>query len=292
VLVPPAVALATAFVAPGLLEPALLVGAGFGLHALVAKRYVDRAREDARLADEAARVAALEELNRLKSEFISIASHELRTPMTTIMGFSELLLEHDTPPETRQRWIAFINKESCQLSALIDDMLDVSRIETGRVVLRPRPVDLPAAVDEVLAQLAASAPSHTLSTDLAPAAGNLIADPEKLRQILTNLVSNAIKYSPNGGRVGVTARLDGDRVNLAVSDEGVGIPPGYRERIFDRFQRVESAETRGIRGTGLGLYIVRHLVELHGGTIEVESEPGQGSTFRVSLPRVSLPAAR
>ncbi|HEV8638360.1 MAG TPA: HAMP domain-containing sensor histidine kinase, partial [Chloroflexota bacterium] len=301
--------LATAYVELGVLGAAAFVVPPLMMR-YVAKQYIDRAlanvrqlralneklhseitqrqtaeAENARLAEEAARAAALEELNRLKSEFISIASHELRTPMTTIMGFSELLLDHETPAETRERWLAFINQESRQLSALVDNLLDVSRIETGRLFLQPVPVDLCAAIDEVLAPLAASAPYHTLSANLARDAGRAQADPEKLRQILMNLIGNAIKYSPNGGRIGVTARRGpGDRVSVAVSDEGVGIPPEYRERIFDRFQRVDSSETRAIRGTGLGLYIVRHLVELHGGTIEVESEPGRGTTFRFTLP--------
>jgi diguanylate cyclase (GGDEF)-like protein len=301
--------LATAYAEFGMLGAAAFVVPPLMMRH-VAKQYIDRAlenvrqlrrmneqlqieiaqrktaeAENARLAEEAARAAALEELNRLKSEFISIASHELRTPMTSIMGFSELLLEHETPSEMRERWLLFINKESRQLASLVDNLLDVSRIETGRIALQLGAVDLQAAVDDVLGPLAASAPHHTLTVDLAPDARWVQADPGKLGQILMNVIGNAIKYSLKGGRIDVTARRDpAGQIMVAVSDQGVGIPTEYRDRIFERFQRVDTSETRGIRGSGLGLYIVRHLVELHGGTIEVESEIGKGSTFRFTLP--------
>ena len=251
--------------------------------------------ENARLAREAARVAALEELSRLKSEFISIASHELRTPLTGILGFSELLTSNDPglPDEDRQRFQRLVFQQAEQLAALVDNLLDVSRIESGRVTLEPITLDLDEALWPILESARQSAPRHTLSSDLAPSARWVRADPDKVRQILANLVSNAIKYSPEGGPVTVTTRAEPDRsrVRIAVADHGLGIPADQLERIFDRFQRVDAPATRGIRGTGLGLFIVRELVELHGGTIQVESEVGKGSVFLFTLPIATAPAA-
>jgi signal transduction histidine kinase len=244
-------------------------------------------QENVRLAHDAARAAALDELSRLKSEFISIASHELRTPLTTVMGYTELLL-HDpsTAPDVRERWLGIVHRSSQQLTGLVDNLLDVSRIEMGRMTIQPAAVDLSAVVETVLEPVRGSLKTHALVVDLAPDARLVDADPEKVRQILVNLVSNAIKYSPSGGEVAIVARRDeaSGRVAVAVSDQGIGIPADQLELIFDRFQRVNAAATRAIRGTGLGLYIVRQLIELHGGAIGVESEVGRGSTFHFTLP--------
>jgi signal transduction histidine kinase len=243
--------------------------------------------ENARLTETAARAAALEELNRLKSEFISIASHELRTPMTAIMGFSEILLE-DTPADHPNREsLNIIHEEAVQLAALVDNLLNVSRIENGRITLDPTAIDLlDTVLPPLVHALGSSAPTHSIVMDIAPDARWVDADPSKLNQILTNLVGNAIKYSPKGGRIDIAARrlADSDLVEIAVSDQGIGIPAEYFDQLFDRFYRVDSSETRSIGGTGLGLYISRHLVELHGGALTVESEVGKGSTFRFTLP--------
>ena len=256
----------------------------------VAKQYVDQAQARARLAEEAARAAALEELSRLKSEFVSIASHELRTPLTSIQGFSELLLDETTPPEQRRRWLAFMNADARQLSALVDNLLDAARIETGRVTLEPTAVDLAELLPSVAEPLVAASPRHRLVLDLSPEGRWVWADPEKLRQIATNLVVNAVKYSPAGGAVRISARPSGPgRVLLSVSDQGVGIPADQRGRIFDRFQRVTAPSTRAAPGVGLGLYIVANLVALHGGAVAVESEVGRGSTFRLTLPSAPQP---
>ena len=247
-------------------------------------------QENARLAEEAARAHALEELNRLKSEFISVASHELRTPMTAILGFSELMLD-DVPEESPLRETAvFVHDEALQLSSLVDNLLDVSRIENGRLTVEPMPVDLSDTVlPPLLHALGASAPNHQLIADLAPDAQWVLADIGKLNQILTNLISNAIKYSPAGGPVYVRSCRDAEsgRVLIAVQDAGIGISTDQLERIFDRFYRVRSLETRSVGGTGLGLYIARHLVELHGGRLWAESAEGQGSTFCFTLEAVS-----
>lgn len=242
-------------------------------------------KENARLAREVARVDALEELSRLKSEFISIASHELRTPMTSILGFSELLLTRSPSDAPNRFMMAVIHDEALRLSGLVDNLLDSSRIETGRMTVELEPVDLVTLLLPLVKTLGGPAPNHTLMVEMAPDVRWVMADPGRLQQILTNLIDNAIKYSPNGGRVVIATRLHRptNEVVISVSDQGIGIPPDHLERIFDRFQRVDSSETRTIRGTGLGLYIARHLVELHGGKMRVESEVGRGSTFSFTL---------
>ncbi|TAK24175.1 MAG: diguanylate cyclase [Chloroflexota bacterium] len=240
--------------------------------------------ENARLAQEAARVAALEELNRLKTEFISIASHELRTPMTAIVGFSDLMLERETSSEDQKRWIYLINREAGNLSSLIDNLLDVSRIESGRVALEAVPVALDELVDGVLIPIRAGSPNHIFAVEIAPNAGRVRADVGKLNQIFTNLISNAVKYSPAGGQITIAARRVKDQeLEVSIQDQGIGIAPDQLGRVFERFQRISTAATRNIRGSGLGLYIVKQLVELHGGRISVESEVGRGSTFRFTL---------
>jgi diguanylate cyclase (GGDEF)-like protein len=245
--------------------------------------------ENTRLAQQVARMKALEELSRLKSEFISIASHELRTPMTSILGFSELLLARSSPNVPNRFMMSVIHDEAIRLSGLVDNLLDSSRIETGRLTVQLEPTDLGVLLPPLLKTLGGTTPKHTRLVELDPDARWVMADPARLQQILTNVIGNAIKYSPDGGRVVVAARSNlvaksqENQVIVSVSDEGIGIPPEYLDRIFDQFQRVDSSETRTIRGTGLGLYVARHLVELHGGVMYVESEVGRGSTFSFTL---------
>ena len=192
----------------------------------------------------------------------------------------------DTPEaDPRHRMLAITHRSAQHLAGLVDNLLDASRIEAGQLEVHPTAVDLPAAVAPVLELVGAGAPKHALVSHVAPDACWVRADPERLRQILINLVGNAVKYSPAGGQVLVAARSAGEgRVELSVSDQGLGIAPEELDRIFDPYQRVNSTATRRIKGTGLGLYIVRHLVERLGGTIRVESSLGRGSTFTVSLP--------
>jgi signal transduction histidine kinase len=246
--------------------------------------------ENARLAHEAARAAALEELSRLKSRFISVASHELRTPLTAVVGYADLVLADTAKEDPRYGMLATAQRCARQLAGLVDNLLDASRIEAGQLSVHTTAVALDAAVEGVIEVLRGSTSKHTLVAAINPSARWVSADPERLRQILTNLVGNAIKYSPAGGQVLVAAQPGPDgMVELSVSDQGLGIPAEELDRIFDPYQRVNSSATRRIKGTGLGLYIVRHLVELHGGTIRVESTVGRGSTFLVSLrPAVAL----
>jgi signal transduction histidine kinase len=228
----------------------------------------------------------LEDVSRLKSEFISITSHELRTPMTTILGFSELLLKQTPADDPRRQFLSVIHADSQQLARLVENLLDASRIDNGWMKVEPSTVDLATHLPPLLATLGASATRHQVTLDVQTPSGTaVVVDPIHLDQVVSNLVSNAIKYSPAGGQVRVHVEAVGNgTLEISVADQGVGIPAEAQARIFERFQRVESPETQKVSGTGLGLYIVKHLVEMNGGTVSVRSTLGQGSTFSVRLP--------
>lgn len=233
------------------------------------------------------------EVDRMKSEFVSIASHELRTPMTAVFGFSELLLSKAKELEDRHRsWVQMIHDESKRLSDMIEEMLSASRIEGGGISLSVEPIDIKKLTVAVLEQLGPGSPRHTLSLEAEESLPSILCDKEKLQQVLHNLVGNAVKYSPNGGPVVVAARSDVDSgcVVISVADCGLGVPEEEIPRLFTKFHRVHRKETADIRGTGLGLYIVKSMVEMMGGRIQVESKVGKGSVFRVYLP--STPAVR
>jgi PAS domain S-box-containing protein len=230
----------------------------------------------------------IERADRLKSEFLASMSHELRTPLHTIIGFTELLLEQVEGPLTpkQQRFLTHIHNDSRHLLELINDILDLSKIEAGRVELKPEWFDLAALIQEAVASLRPLADNKRLllGLDLPPAL-NMRGDRVRVREILSNLLSNAIKFTPEGGRIVVSGASEDGLVRFAVEDTGVGIPPEEHASIFDKFHQV-GATTKGVReGTGLGLAITKRLVEMHGGTITVESEPGRGSRFSVTLPR-------
>jgi len=244
--------------------------------------------ENARLAGEAARAAALQEANELKSRFISIASHELRTPLTMLSGYTELILAETAPDDPRHEMLACAHQAAVELAELVENLLDASRIELGKMEIRPVVVDLEATVEAVLDGLRTGAGRHPLVAAVEPEARWVHADPARLRQILLNLVGNAIKYSPGGGEVRVGARAAGGLVEISVADRGIGIAPDELGRIFDPYKRATPPANAQIKGTGLGLYIVRNLVELHGGTVRVESQRDRGSTFVVTLPIASL----
>jgi PAS domain S-box-containing protein len=229
----------------------------------------------------------IERANRLKSEFLASMSHELRTPLHTIIGFSELLGEEIQGPlnEKQKRFVSHIHKDSLHLLALINDILDLSKIEADRLELRPEPFDFAGVVMESLVSVRALAELKALIIETAldvPVA--IEADRLRVKQILVNLLSNAVKFTPEGGRVHVTANIEADMLAVSVTDTGVGIPKEEHESIFDKFHQV-GVTTKGVReGTGLGLPITRRLVEQHGGTMNVESEPGRGSRFTFTIP--------
>src|SRR5438093_6239617 len=232
-----------------------------------------------------AAVAELERLNRAKSDFVSIVSHEFRTPLTGIQGFSEMMQSEDLTLAEMREYAGDINKDAHRLNRMITEMLDLDKMESGRMQLHLEPVDLNAIVTESVDLLRPNAPRHPLSLRLDPLIGELSGDRDKLTQVMANLLNNAVKYSPNGGDIVVSTRVEGNTAHVVVRDHGMGIPKEALDAIFERYSRVESPATRHIQGTGLGLPIVRQIVQLHGGTVWAESTVGEGSVFHVNLPR-------
>jgi signal transduction histidine kinase len=242
--------------------------------------------------DLAAANAELRRLDELKSTFVSVAAHELRTPLTTIRGYAEMLLDEEAGPlhEVQAKYLRTIQGSAGRLQHITSNLLDITRIEAGRVDLVLRPTDLPALVRNVAAefepQVAAKAQRLAL-----PATSDLplaLCDPARAMQIIGNLVSNAIKYTPREGQISIAVECAAEEgfLQVSVADDGVGIAPEDQDKLYRRFFRAASAVQTGASGAGLGLYITRSLVELHGGRIWLESEPGHGSTFYVTFPIV------
>jgi signal transduction histidine kinase len=235
-----------------------------------------------------AATARLRELDQAKSEFLSVVSHELRTPLTALQGFSELLLRSALPPEKAHRCLVYLHAEACALGRIVGELLDLSRIEIGRPLeLRPERVDLDEVMERNVELFAAEHREHRFRWTPGGAARALRADSDALDRMVKNLLSNAVKYSPRGGQVLLSAAPAADEpgmVEVAVEDDGVGIPPEQLPRIFDRYVRVPHPETATTRGLGLGLSLVKALAEAHGGRVEVDSLPGKGSRFRLLLP--------
>ena len=243
----------------------------------------------AELVDQQRRaVEQLERLNAAKSDFVSIVSHEFRTPLTGIQGFSELIRDEDLTPAEMKEYAGDINKDAQRLNRMITEMLDLDRMESGRMTLRREPTDLNALVREAADRLVANAPRHPVALTLDAELPHLDIDRDKVNQVLLNLLSNAVKYSPDGGAIAMTTRVEGDLVHVFVRDSGMGIPPDSLEKVFERYSRLESGATRYIQGTGLGLPITRQIIEMHGGRAWVESTVGQGSVFQFTLPLVAV----
>ncbi len=237
-------------------------------------------------------ITDIRNLERMKSAFVATVSHELRTPLTAIKGFISTLLmdsEDAFSPEERREFYSIIDQETDRLTRLINDLLNIARIEAGES-LKPvfKEVDFYRLSQKVVMIQRQATNKHTIIHDVPPDLPKIIADEDKVDQILTNLLSNAIKYSPNGGEIRVKAwEEDPDHIIFYVSDQGMGIPKEHLTKVFEKFHRVDNTDTRKQYGTGLGLYLVKHLVEVvHGGQIWVESEVGVGSTFYVRLPKV------
>jgi PAS domain S-box-containing protein len=223
------------------------------------------------------------ELERLKNELVSTVSHELRTPLTSLRGFAELMLERDFPPERSRQFVSIIHKESCRLTGLISDFLDIQRMESGRQITRKEDFELESALRESVGALAGEQARYAVSVEVEPAGLRVHADPEQIRRLIGNLLSNARKFSPNGGPIEIGARPAGREVVVWVRDHGLGVPEDAIPKLFTRFYRVDNTETRKIGGAGLGLEICRKIVELHNGRIWVESRLGEGSTFQFTL---------
>lgn len=228
------------------------------------------------------------EIERMKDDLVSTVSHELRTPLASLMGFTELMLHHDYPIEKQREFLETIFVESKRLSELINNFLDLQRIESGRQAYNLETLDLAPLLRESVALFESSDAQHSFAVEIPPDLPAIIAARDRLQQVIRNLLSNAVKYSPDGGTIRTGARLEGHRLLLWVRDEGIGIPPHELPRLFTRFFRGEHAARCGIRGSGLGLALCREIVRRLGGDIWAESELGHGSTFYISLPLAEL----
>ena len=231
--------------------------------------------------------ADAEAANRMKDEFLAVLSHELRTPLNAIVGYSRLLRGGMLPHDKAERGLETVERNARWLAQIIEDVLDVSRIVSGKVRLDVQPVDLPMVVDNAVAtiQPAADAKGVRLQAMLDPNVGPVSGDPGRLQQVVWNLVSNAVKFTPRNGRVQVRLERVNSHVEIVVSDTGIGIRADFIPYVFERFRQAEAGTTRKTGGLGLGLAIVRHIVEMHGGTVDAASSgEGQGATFRVRLP--------
>ncbi|MCX6022964.1 MAG: ATP-binding protein, partial [Chloroflexi bacterium] len=230
------------------------------------------------------------EVDRMKNEFISLVSHELRTPLTSIKGYVDLLVDGelgDLLPEQRE-FLQIVLNNADRLVKLINELLDISRIESGRVELHLGPLDPGVLLRDVAESLhpLLSAKGQRLTVKVAPRMPQLLADRDRVAQIVTNLLSNAHKYTPPGGEVVLSARIAGSALRVEVEDTGIGMTAEEQEQLFTKFFRAKNRTTQEVGGTGLGLAITKALVEMHGGTMSVTSEPGRGSTFGFSLPLV------
>ncbi|MFL5970543.1 MAG: ATP-binding protein [Gaiellaceae bacterium] len=236
------------------------------------------------LADLEERNRTLVESERTKSELVSNVSHELRTPLASVLGFSSLMLERDLPPDEMRRYLDVIRTEARRLAELLNDLLDIERIEQGTIELRLEPVDVNDLLGAQVTLYSAQSSDHELELEAADDALVVYADRDRLAQVIGNLLSNAIKYSPDGGVVSVSASHVGDEAWIWVRDQGLGIPSDHQQQIFTKFFRGDVGRERGIGGTGLGLVLARQIVEAHGGQIGFESADGQGTTFWLQLP--------
>jgi signal transduction histidine kinase len=270
------------------------VTAPLGLHLLADGRRLPVAVSAAPVLDPEGRVAGgvdvvrdvsrEREVDEVKDALISTVSHELRTPLTLIHGFAELLVEREMDAGRRRLAADEILQASHRLGRLIDDLLSVSRADSGRLVVERRPFDLGELIDRTVSPFREVTSGHELRVEVDQELPHVDGDPDRVEQVLTNLLSNAIKYAPGGGEIVVAARLDEGQARVDVRDRGIGLTPRDIDGLFNRFYRVDRDEVRATGGTGLGLYISKRLVEGHGGRIWAESEPGQGSTFSFTLP--------
>lgn len=224
------------------------------------------------------------EVERLKEDMVAVVSHELRTPLTSLRGFAELLLNRTFPPEKQREFLTIIHSEAVRLTNLINDFLDIQRLQAGRYVYQFAAVDLRTLLRDAVAVFTSGERTHPVRLEAPDSLPLVYADASSLRQVLTNLLSNAVKFSPHGGKVTVGARPDSTDVRVWVADRGLGIPQEALPKLFDKFYRVENHETRNIGGTGLGLAIVKEIIDAHKGALWVESESGKGSTFFFTLP--------
>ena len=273
---------------PRFVQIAVAMATMAGALALSRRRIAAADQRIAELEDESARLLReVQRSRRLKDDFLATLSHELRTPLNAMLGWVQLVRVHADDHELRDHALEIVERNARTQVQIVADMLDVSRIITGRMRLAFEPVDLGDVVRAGCSSLetTAAAKGVELQIDNQPLRGEVYGDAERLRQVIWNLVSNGIKFTPEGGRVGVRVSQQQCSAEISVSDTGVGIPPDVLPFVFDRFRQADSSLTRPFGGLGLGLALVRHLVELHGGSVRATSEgPDTGATFVVHLP--------
>lgn len=230
----------------------------------------------------------LQELSKMKSDFVSTVSHELRTPLTSIKGFIQTLVsdkEGYFQEEQKQRFYGIINREAERLLRLINDLLSVARIEAGRALeMKHADVNILELIDKVVSTQKFYTKKHQFAVDAPEKLSPVWGDEDKLDQVFTNILSNAVKYSPNGGTVTIKAEEKDGQISVRVTDQGIGIPKDELPKLFQRFQRVKGTEAEHIKGTGIGLHLAKSLVEMHDGQMLIDSEYGKGSTFGFSVP--------
>ena len=247
------------------------------------RKQMEKERAQALVAQRAAN-EELERINKVRKDFVSVVSHEFRTALTGIQGFSQMMRDEDFRVEEMTEMASDIYEDATRLNRMISEMLDLDRMESGRMTLNLGEVDLNEVLVRTTDQIRSNAPGHRIRLQLDEGIPELLADRDKLTQVVTNLLTNAVKYSPEGGEITIHSHLEGGFVHVRVTDEGMGIRPEVLEKLFEPYTRVESQATRYIQGTGLGLAISRQIVMLHGGKIWAESEPGAGSIFHFTIP--------
>ena len=271
-----------------------LLGAFSMIEDISKEKLASQEREVLFAREHAARLEA-EEANRTKDEFLATLSHELRTPLNAILGWTQVLQRKAVPPDRVDAALDALDRNARKQAQLVDDLLELSRIAAGRLKLNLERVALGVVLDAAIdtIQTAIDAKRIAFTLDASPTPVSIEADPIKLQQVCWNLLSNAVKFTPEGGQIHVSVRPTVEHVHIVVRDTGIGIDPVFVPRLFSRFEQADRSTTRAFDGLGLGLAIVRHLVELHGGTVAAESAgKGQGAMFTVTLPTSRRAAAR
>lgn len=226
------------------------------------------------------------EVDQMKSEFVSTVSHELRTPLASVLGFTELLLYKELKPERQQKYLTTIHQEAKRLTALINDFLDLQRMEFGRQTYDMKPTEVMALIRKAIQIYQVNSQLHRFVVEDGDKPAWIMGDADKIMQIWMNLISNAVKYSPEGGTITIACKSKGEYYQFSIQDKGLGIPEASLPKLFQRFYRVDNSDRREIGGTGLGLAITKQIVEAHHGSIQVESCYGEGSTFIITFPKV------
>jgi signal transduction histidine kinase len=251
--------------------------------------HVSQLFEHKRLVERIANLEADRRLIQLQDDFIAMVSHELKTPLGFIKGYTTTLLRKDTDwdPETRNEFLAIIDEEADRLSELIENLLDSYRLKSGTLEMKSKPTKLPRFFENIVERLNSMDLNLDIRISVSPSNLIVFCDSKRLDQVISNLITNASKYAP-GSILSITAKLEGENIRITVSDTGPGIPPTHLEHLFKRFYRVPE-RSAGVRGTGLGLYICQQIIHAHNGEISVESTLNQGTTFHILLPATKVP---